>query len=134
MKRVTGLGGVFFKCNDPEKMKEWYRAHLGIESDKYGGMFHWRDPETPEKTCTTAWNPFPDSTKYFQPSGKPFMLNYRVENLKALFDELRKEGVTVVGEIEEYDYGKFGWIMDPEGNKIELWEPIDEPIQEAPSK
>ncbi|MBF8297098.1 MAG: glyoxalase [Bacteroidetes bacterium] len=134
MKRVTGLGGVFFRCTDPEKMKDWYRTHLGIESDKYGGMFTWRNPDDPGKTCITAWSPFPDSTEYFKPSDKQFMFNYRVENLRALLDELRKEGVTVVGEVEEFEYGKFGWIMDPEGNKIELWEPIDEPLLRAAGK
>jgi len=129
MRRVTGLGGVFFKTNDPEKMKEWYRTHLGIESDQYGGMFEWRDKEKPEKVCYTAWGPFSKDTKYFQPSEKPYMFNYRVENLVALLEQLRKEGVQVVGEIEEYEYGKFGWIMDPEGNKIELWEPVDEKLK-----
>ena len=126
MKRVTGLGGVFFKCNDPEKMKEWYRIHLGIDSANDGAPFKWRDIDSPEKKCLTAWSTFPAGTKYFDPSQKPFMFNYRVENLVALLDALRKEGVTVVGEIEEYEYGKFGWILDPEGNKIELWEPVDD--------
>jgi predicted enzyme related to lactoylglutathione lyase len=125
MKRVTGLGGIFFKCQDPEKMKEWYREHLGIDSGKEGAVFKWRDFDAPEKQCITAWSIFPAATKYFDPSQKPFMLNYKVENLRALLDELRNEGVTVVGEIEEYEYGKFGWILDPEGNKIELWEAID---------
>jgi predicted enzyme related to lactoylglutathione lyase len=128
MKRVTGLGGVFFKCQDPEQMKEWYREHLGLESDKYGGMFTWRNPDAPEETCITAWSPLPVATTYFQPSENPFMFNYRVQNLMALLEELRKEGVTVVGEVEEFEYGKFSWIMDPEGNKIELWEPIDKPL------
>ncbi|MCX6141673.1 MAG: VOC family protein [Ignavibacteriales bacterium] len=128
MKRVTGLGGVFFQCNDPEKMKEWYRAHLGMESGKDGAVFKWRDFDAPEKKCITAWSIFPAETKYFDPSQKPFMFNYRVENLKVLLDELREEGVTVVGEIEEYEYGKFGWILDSEGNKIELWEPIDDTL------
>jgi predicted enzyme related to lactoylglutathione lyase len=128
MKRVTGLGGVFFKCHDPEKMKEWYRLHLGIESGKDGAVFKWRDFDAPEKKGITAWSTFPAGTEYFDPSQKPFMFNYRVENLEALLDELRKEGVTVVGEVEEYEYGKFGWILDPEGNKIELWEAIDDKL------
>ena len=129
MKRVTGLGGVFFKCKDPEKVKEWYRTHLGIESDRYGGKFEWLDPNAADKKCYTAWSPFSMNTKYFSPSEKPFMFNYRVENLEALLEVLRKEGVNVVGEVEAYDYGKFGWIMDPEGNKIELWEPVDENLK-----
>ncbi len=91
-------------------------------------MFKWRSFEDPRQTCLTAWNPFPDSTEFFSPSTKQFMLNYWVENLKALLEEFKKEGVTVVGEAEEYEYGKFGWIMGPEGNKIELWEPIDGPL------
>lgn len=125
MKRVTGIGGIFFKSKDPESSKKWYEKHLGIKSDQYGGAFIWRDYKEPENIGYTAWGPFPDSTKYFQPSKKSFMFNYRVENLEALMKVLEKEGVEIVGEIETYDYGKFGWIMDPEGNKIELWEPVD---------
>ncbi|HTY35993.1 MAG TPA: VOC family protein [Bacteroidota bacterium] len=125
MRRVTGLGGVFFRCEDPQKMREWYKTHLGIDSNQYGGQFEWRSLEDPEKICVTAWNPFPQSTEYFKPSEKQFMFNYRVDDLASLLEELRKEGVTVVDTIQEYDFGKFGWIMDPEGNKIELWEPID---------
>jgi lactoylglutathione lyase len=126
MKRVTGLGGVFFKCNDPEGMKEWYKKHLGIDAGKYGATFDWRSLDEPEKKSQTAWNVFPMTTEYFSPSKKEFMLNYRVENLRALLDLLRAEGVTVLGEVEEYDFGKFCRIVDPEGNKIELWEPVDE--------
>ena len=128
MKRVTGIGGVFFKCEDPGKMKNWYQEHLGIESDEYGATFTWRDRDDPELVCYTAWSPFDSHTRYFHPSGKDFMFNYRVENLEELLATLSKEGVKVVGEIEEYDYGKFGWIMDPEGNKIELWEPLDDKL------
>ena len=133
MKRVTGLGGVFFKSKDPEKIKEWYRKHLGIDSDQHGAMFEWRDLLEPSKKCHTVWSPFSMTTKYFAPSEKPFMLNYRVENLEALLEVLRKEGVEVTGEVEEYEYGKFGWIMDPEGNKIELWEPVDEKLKKEPN-
>lgn len=132
MKRVTGLGGVFFKCNDPEGMKKWYLEHLGIASDQHGATFRWRDLDEPKKICSTVWSPFPSATNYFAPSEKPFMLNYRVENLRKFLDDLRKEGVKIVGEIEEYDYGKFGWIMDPEGNKIELWEPGDMKVERTP--
>jgi predicted enzyme related to lactoylglutathione lyase len=127
-KRVTGLGGVFFKCKDPAKMAEWYGKHLGIESEMDAVVFKWRDPDAPDKFCHTVWGPLPDKTKYFDPSKKPFMFNYRVENLRGLLDLLRQEGVEIVGEVEEYEYGKFGWIMDPEGNKIELWEPVDEKL------
>lgn len=126
MKRVTGIGGIFFICTDPARSREWYRTHLGIDATDSGMAFQWRDIDDPSKTGQTVWSLFPSTTKYLQPSGKPFMINYRVENLEALIDVLRQEGVTVVGSIEKYDYGKFGWILDPDGNKIELWEPIEE--------
>ncbi len=125
MKRVTGIGGIFFKCEDPEKAKEWYNKHLGIASDKYGAMFEWRKAGNPEEKGCTVWGPFEEKSDYFAPSQKPFMLNYRVENLEKLLDVLKDEGVEIVGEMQTFDYGKFGWIMDPEGNKIELWEPLD---------
>ena len=125
-KRVTGLGGVFFKSTNPRALKEWYGKHLHIESGEHGALFKWRQDEDPEKAGYTAWSVFPDDTAYFKPSDRDFMFNYRVENLKELLQVLKEEGVQVVGEIEEYPYGKFGWIMDPDGNKIELWEPVDE--------
>lgn len=123
MKRVTGIGGIFFKCQDPEKIKEWYKAHLGFDMDQYGAKFEWQQEDDPAKKGYTLWSPFPDKTKYFEPSSKDFMINYRVEDLEALVTELKKEGVTVLDEIEAYDYGKFVHILDVEGNKIELWEP-----------
>jgi predicted enzyme related to lactoylglutathione lyase len=123
LKRVTGLGGFFFKCIDPNATKEWYRNHLGIPVDQYGCTFWWKDNEG--KDCSTQWSPFPSDSTYFQPSQKQFMMNFRVDNLEALLEVLKDEGVTIVGKMESYDYGKFGWILDPEGNKIELWEPID---------
>ncbi len=125
MKKVTGIGGVFFKCKDPEKMREWYKTHLGIDAGKYGATFEWRDADDSTKKGSTAWNPFPETTKYFEPSTKDFMINYRVENLEALVEELKKEGVTIVDKLEAFDYGKFIHILDAEGNKIELWEAID---------
>lgn len=124
MKRVTGIGGVFFKCQDTEKIKEWYKTHLGLPVDKYGVSFEWREDADPEKKGTTQWSPFSDKTKYFEPSSKEFMINYRVDNLEALVEELKKEGVTILDSIETYDYGKFVHILDIEGNKIELWEPM----------
>ena len=120
-KRVTGLGGIFFKTRNPDMIKEWYRDRLGLNTDQYGCTFWWKDDSG--KSCFTQWSPFKEDTTYFNPSEKSFMMNFRVENLVELLDTLKKEGVTIIGEIEEYDYGKFGWIMDPEGNKIELWEP-----------
>ena len=121
--RVTGIGGVFFKSKDPKATKEWYKNHLGLNTDQYGCTFWWKDQEGND--CSTQWSPFKSDTDYFAPSKKSFMINYRVENLKELLEVLQKEGVQVIGEMEEYDYGKFGWILDPEGNKIELWEPVD---------
>lgn len=125
MKKVTGIGGIFFKSKDPQKTKEWYNKHLGIETNEYGSLIKWREFENPDKVATTTWSPFSDSTKYFAPSKKEFMVNYRVENLEKLLEQLRKDGVQVVGNMETYEYGKFGWIMDPDDNKIELWEPVD---------
>lgn len=125
MKKVTGIGGIFFKCKDPNKVKEWYQTHLGLNTDQYGSSFEWRQATDPTKKGFTQWSPFEDSTSYFEPSTQDFMINYRVENLEALVEELKKEGVTIVDEIETYSYGKFVHIMDVEGNKVELWEPND---------
>lgn len=126
MKKVTGIGGIFFKCKDPQKVKEWYKEHLGMNTDEYGCSFKFRKEENPEKNGYLQWSPFNEDTKYFDPSDKQFMINYRVENLVDLLEELRSSGVQVVGEIQEFDYGKFAHIVDLEGNKIELWEPVDE--------
>lgn len=126
MKKVTGIGGVFFKCKDPEKVKEWYHTHLGIDAGKWGANFEWRDAENPSKKGSTAWNTFTEKAKMFEPSAKEFMINYRVENLTALVEQLKAEDVTVLDEIETYPYGNFVHIMDVEGNKIQLWEPTDE--------
>lgn len=125
MKKVTGIGGVFFKCKDPEKMKEWYNTHLGLNAGPYGATFEWRGADDSTKKGSTSWNPFEETTKYFEPSSKDFMINYRVADLEALVEELKKEGVTIVDKIESYDYGKFVHIIDMEGNKVELWEPVD---------
>lgn len=125
MKKVTGIGGLFFKCKDPEKVKEWYSKHLGLIMDQYGTSFEWRQGDDPTKYGFTQWSAFSDSTKYFDPSVKEFMINYRVQDLENLVNELRKEGVTILDSIESYDYGKFVHILDNEGNKIELWEPVD---------
>lgn len=123
MKRVTGIGGIFFKCKDTQATNEWYQKHLGLDITPYGVVFDWREKEDPSKEGLTNWSTFKGNTKYFEPSTKDFMINYRVENLEALVEELKKEGVTIVDNIETFDYGKFVHIMDPEGNKIELWEP-----------
>lgn len=122
MKRVTGIGGVFFKAKDPEKLKAWYRTHLGIESESWGATFNWRD-DPRSADGSTAWSVFTEQTKYFAPSEKTFMINYRVADLHSLLDQLRAEGVEVDPKVEESEFGKFSWVMDPEGNRIELWEP-----------
>lgn len=125
MKRVTGLGGVFFKCDDPEATREWYRKNLGIEAGPYGFSFLWRELGNPESKGYTVWSPFPRSTKYFEPSDEPFMLNYRVDDMDALLQELEAEGVTIVGGPDVEENGKFAWIVDPDGRKVELWEPVE---------
>ncbi len=124
-KRVTALGGIFFKTENPEKMRTWYAEHLGLSTDKHGTTFEWRHSDAPERKGFTVWSPFSAKTDYFKPSEKEFMINYHVENLEWLLSELKKEGVKIVGEMVVESYGKFAHILDPEGNKIELWESID---------
>jgi predicted enzyme related to lactoylglutathione lyase len=124
MKRVTGIGGIFFKAQDAEKLRAWYQQHLGIQIESYGGAaFQWRNAENPDGNGYTAWSIFHDSTTYLEPSKKDFMINYRVADLTALLEQLRVEGVWIDEKREEGEYGCFAWIMDPEGNRIELWEP-----------
>ena len=125
MKKVTGIGGVFFKCKDPKKVTEWYQKNLGLTTNPYGATFEWYEGADSKKKAQTQWTPFPETTKYFEPSAKDFMINYRVENLEALVEELKNNDVTILDTIETYDYGKFIHILDAEGNKIQLWEPID---------
>jgi predicted enzyme related to lactoylglutathione lyase len=125
LKRVTGIGGIFFKCKDPKKVREWYQTHLGLNTNQYGAVFEWRQGADTTKKGFTQWSPFKETTKYFDPSTKEFMINYRVENLEALVELLKKEGVTITDKIETAEYGKFVHIVDVEGNKIELWEPND---------
>lgn len=123
MKRVTGIGGIFFKAEHPVQLYQWYEKHLGIVREPHGGgaTFHWREEAGGEGM--TAWSLFPKNTKYFAPSEAPFMINYRVDDLDALLAALKAEGVEIDPKRENYDYGRFAWIMDPEGNRIELWEP-----------
>lgn len=125
MKRVTGIGGIFFKSKDPNQMKEWYKTNLGLDTDQYGTNFEWHQGADSSKKGFTQWSPFTESTKYFEPSTKEFMINYRVENLESLVEDLVKNGVTITDKIESFEYGKFVHILDIEGNKIELWEPND---------
>jgi predicted enzyme related to lactoylglutathione lyase len=124
MQRVTGLGGVFFKSKDPEKLFAWYEKHLGLRRDPAGGpsvAFRWRDDH--DGDGMTVWSIFRDDTTYFAPSRAAFMLNFRVADLDALLEVLRQEGVEIDPKREDFEYGRFAWIMDPDGNRIELWEP-----------
>ncbi|WP_394343638.1 VOC family protein [Flavobacterium cerinum] len=123
VQRVTGIGGVFFKSDDPAALRDWYNKHLGLNTDNYGCTFWWKDQQGND--ASTQWSPFAADTDYFEPSQKQFMQNFRVHDLDNLLISLKEEGVTIIGEPQAYDYGKFGWIVDPEGNKIELWEPVD---------
>jgi predicted enzyme related to lactoylglutathione lyase len=125
MKKVTGIGGIFFKSKDSKALNEWYKTHLGFDTSPYGTSFEWLDKDDATKKGLTQWSLFADNTKYFEPSTKEFMINYRVENIEALVEELIKEGVTIVDKIEDSEYGKFVHILDLEGNKIQLWEPKD---------
>ena len=124
MKRVIGLGGIFFKARDPKALYEWYGKHLGIESRADGSGAMWRDADHPEIPGCNVFAIFPDTTKYLGSGPSPFMINFRVDNLPELLQALREEGVQVDDKLEEYEgFGKFGWITDPEGNRVELWEP-----------
>ncbi|HUN87354.1 MAG TPA: cupin domain-containing protein [Terriglobales bacterium] len=127
MQGVKGIGGIFFKAKDPKAQYAWYEKHLGIKGQPgTGAMFHWRDANDPEKKEMTVWSIFPENTKYFGGGDQTLMLNYLVDDLKGLLAKLKAEGVNVDPKVEEADYGKFGWITDPEGNRIELWEPPKE--------
>lgn len=124
-KKVTGIGGIFFKSKDPKALRSWYAANLGLEVNQYGSVFEWYQGADSTKKGFLQWSPFKETTKYFEPSTKDWMINYRVENMDALVAELKANNVTVTDTIAVYDYGKFVHILDLEGNKIELWEPND---------
>ncbi len=123
--RVTGIGGIFFKCKDTKKLKEWYRTNLGLNTDKYGAVFEWYQGADSSKKGFTQWSPFNEKTKYFEPSSKDFMINYRVINMEDLVATLKENGATIVDSIQQYEYGKFVHVLDIEGNNLELWEPND---------
>lgn len=123
--KAKGIGGIFFKCKDPENVKKWYTENLGLKTNEYGSLFEFRKSESPDEKGYLQWSPFEENTGYFKPSEKEFMINYRVENIEDLLEQMQKNGVIILDEIETYDYGKFVHVLDPEGNKIELWEPID---------
>ena len=124
MQRVTGIGGVFFKARDPVGLRKWYQQHLGIDVQEWGGAaFRWADADGNPTAGTTIWTVSDQGGDYFAPGTSSFMVNYRVADLRALVRELRAEGCNVLDKTEESEYGKFGWVIDPEGNKVELWEP-----------
>jgi predicted enzyme related to lactoylglutathione lyase len=123
--KVTGIGGIFFFSENPEKMKEWYSENLGLEVNQWGSSFEFRNANRPDEINYLQWSPFKRGSEYFSPSKKEFMINYRVQNIEGLVNKLKNNGVTILDSIETYDYGKFVHIMDAEGNKIELWEPVD---------
>ena len=124
MKRVTGIGGIFFKARDPLALRAWYKKHLGVDVQEWGGAaFQWKDDSGKPAGGQTVWSISGNDSEYFAPSAAPFMVNYRVADLAALLQVLREEGCNVVGKMEESEFGKFGWVMDPENNKVELWQP-----------
>ena len=123
--KVTGIGGIFFRSKNPQETMEWYGENLGLAIDDYGSPFEFRNANRPEEINYLRWSPFEEETVYFNPSEKEFMINYRVQNIEGLVRKLRKNGVVILDDIEDFKYGKFVHIMDPEGRKIELWEPID---------
>ncbi len=125
-RKAVGLGGIFFKSENPKKLKEWYQRHLGLNTDEYGTQFEWRYATDSSTKGSTLWAPFNKTTKYFGPSTKEFMINYRVLDMNLLFADLKADTIQILDSIEDTEYGKFLHIMDPEGNKIELWEPYDE--------
>lgn len=124
MRKVTGIGGIFFKSKNPQKITEWYQKYLGLNTNPYGATFEWYEQPTAKK-AQTQWTPFDEGSSYFGPGDQQYMINYRVENLEALVQELQEQGVTIVDHIETFDYGKFVHILDGEGNKVQLWEPVD---------
>jgi predicted enzyme related to lactoylglutathione lyase len=123
--KVTGIGGIFFFSEDTEKTKTWYSENLGLETNQWGSSFEFRNANKPEEINYLQWSPFKKGSEYFSPSKKEFMINYRVQNIEGLVQKLKQNGVTILDSIETYDYGKFVHIMDNDGNKIELWEPVD---------
>jgi len=124
MNRALGIGGVFIKAKDPAALRDWYSKHLGIKSESWGGtVFQWRSADNPDGVGTTVWSVFDADSKYFAPSTSPFMINYRVADLRGVLALLRSEGCDVDAKVHESEFGKFGWVMDPEGNRVELWEP-----------
>ncbi|MBN2347998.1 MAG: VOC family protein [Bacteroidales bacterium] len=125
MPKVTGIGGIFFRSKNPQEIREWYGKNLGLAMDEYGSPFEFRNANRPEEINYLRWSPFEESTEYFAPSEKDFMINYRVQNIEGLVKRLKENGAILLDQIEVYEYGKFVHLLDPEGNKVELWEPND---------
>ena len=124
MKRVTGIGGIFFKAKDPAALGAWYKTHLGIDVQSWGGAaFRWSDDSGTPVGGTTAWSLVNADGDSFAPSTSSFVINYRVADLVGLLAALRSEGCNVLEKTDDSEYGRFGWVIDPEGNKVELWEP-----------
>ncbi|MBG8554648.1 VOC family protein [Hymenobacter guriensis] len=121
--KVTGVGGIFFLSDNPQAIREWYANNLGFEVNDWGASFESRNADRPEEVTSLQWSPFKMGSDYFSPSTKEFMINYRVQNIEGLVDKLKENGVTILDDIASFDYGKFVHILDPEGNKLELWEP-----------
>lgn len=132
--KVTGIGGIFFFSDNPEKTREWYSEHLGLEINQWGSSFEFRNADRPNEINYLQWSPFKKGSEYFSPSKKEFMINYRVQNIEGLVENLRNNGVKILDDIATFDYGKFVHIMDAEGNKIELWEPVDHVFTEMEGK
>lgn len=124
-KKATGIGGIFFKCKDPKKLREWYSTHLGLNTNQYGCVFEWYQGADSTQKGFTQWSPFKETTKYFEPSTKEFMINYRVQNMDALLAQLKAANITILDTVQAVEYGKFVHLLDLEGNKVELWEPND---------
>lgn len=132
--KVTGIGGIFFFADEPDKTKEWYAQNLGLEVNQWGSSFEFRNAHRPEEINYLQWSPFAQDSTYMAPSKKEFMINYRVQNIEGLVQKLKSNGVQILDEIETFDYGKFVHIMDAEGRKIELWEPVDHVFTEMGGK
>lgn len=132
--KVTGIGGIFFFSDNPNETRDWYAKNLGLEVNEWGSSFEFRNANRPDEINYLQWSPFKTGSEYFSPSKKQFMINYRVQNIEALLKNLKENCVNVVDEIESFEYGKFVHIMDNEGNKIELWEPIDSVFTEMGGK
>jgi predicted enzyme related to lactoylglutathione lyase len=122
-KRVTAFGGVFFKCKDKPALIEWYKKYLGIPLEDWGAIFSFADSAKGHPNAYNVFSPFPESSKYFEPSNSNIMFNFLVEDLESLVGVLKSEGIEILGDIDNNDFGKFTWILDCEGNKVELWQP-----------